>query len=102
MAFGEAARVASWTSVRPLTRRDDCGKQQAAHDACRRVALIDVSAYPAETGVPSSRLRAVCAKQPWEQDRRAAEMERATARLMLMATPAWRTSALLLLLLRRS
>lgn len=102
MAFGEAARVASWTSCGRSRAETIAENNRAAHDACRRVALIDVSAYPAETGVPSSRLRAVCAKQPWEQDRRAAEMERATARLMLMATPAWRTSALLLLLLRRS
>ena len=32
------------------------------NDACRRVALIDVSAYPAETEVPSFRPRVVCAK----------------------------------------
>jgi hypothetical protein len=32
------------------------------NDACRRVALIDVSGYPADTDVPSFRSRAVCAK----------------------------------------
>ena len=32
------------------------------NDACRHVALIDVSAYPAETEVPSFRPRVVCAK----------------------------------------
>ena len=32
------------------------------NDACRHVALIDVSAYPAETEVPSFRRRVVCAK----------------------------------------
>jgi hypothetical protein len=32
------------------------------NDACRQVALIDVSAYPAETEVPSFRPRVVCAK----------------------------------------
>jgi hypothetical protein len=32
------------------------------NDACRHVALIDVSAYPAETEVPSFRQRVVCAK----------------------------------------
>jgi hypothetical protein len=39
---------------------------------CRHVALIDVSAYPAETEVPSSRSRVVCAKcgGPRLQDRR--------------------------------
>ena len=32
------------------------------NDACRHVALIDVSAYPAETEVPSFRPRVACAK----------------------------------------
>ena len=32
------------------------------NEACRHVALIDVSAYPAETEVPSFRPRVVCAK----------------------------------------
>ena len=32
------------------------------NDACRHVALIDVSAYPADTEVPSFRSRVVCAK----------------------------------------
>jgi hypothetical protein len=32
------------------------------NDACRRVALIDVSGYPADTEVPSFRSRVVCAK----------------------------------------
>jgi hypothetical protein len=32
------------------------------NDACRHVALIDVSKYPAETEVPSFRTRVICAK----------------------------------------
>ena len=32
------------------------------NDACRHVALIDVSAYPADTEIPSFRSRVVCAK----------------------------------------
>ena len=32
------------------------------NDACRHVALIDVSAYPAETEVPSFGPRVACAK----------------------------------------
>jgi hypothetical protein len=32
------------------------------NDACRHVALIDVSSHPAETEVPSFRSRVVCAK----------------------------------------
>ena len=32
------------------------------NDACRHTALIDVSAYPAETEVASFRSRVVCAK----------------------------------------
>jgi hypothetical protein len=32
------------------------------NDACRHVALIDVSGYPADTEVPSFRSRVVCAK----------------------------------------
>jgi hypothetical protein len=48
------------------------------NDACRHVALIDVSKYPADTEavVPLARgLRQV--RQPWKQDRRAAQLERA-------------------------
>jgi hypothetical protein len=33
-----------------------------SNDACRHVALIDVSNYPADTEVPSFRPRVVCAK----------------------------------------
>jgi hypothetical protein len=32
------------------------------NDACRHVALIDVSSYPADTEVPWFRSRVVCAK----------------------------------------
>jgi hypothetical protein len=32
------------------------------NDACRHVALIDVSKYPADTEVPWFRSRVVCAK----------------------------------------
>jgi hypothetical protein len=32
------------------------------NDACRHTALIDVSSYPAETGVPSFRPRIKCGK----------------------------------------
>jgi hypothetical protein len=32
------------------------------NDACRHVALIDVSSYPAETEIPYFRSRVVCAK----------------------------------------
>ena len=32
------------------------------NDACRHVALVDVSAYPAEMEMPSFRPRVVCAK----------------------------------------
>jgi hypothetical protein len=32
------------------------------NDACRHVALIDVSSYPAETEAPSFRPRVVCTK----------------------------------------
>ena len=32
------------------------------NDACRHTALIDVSSYPAETGVPSFRPRVKCGK----------------------------------------
>jgi hypothetical protein len=34
------------------------------NDACRHVALIDVSGYPADTEVPWFRSRVVCAKWP--------------------------------------
>jgi hypothetical protein len=32
------------------------------NDACRHTALVDVSSYPADTGVPWFRSRVVCAK----------------------------------------
>jgi hypothetical protein len=52
------------------------------NDACRHTALIDVSSYPAETEVPSFRLRVVCAKcgGAWLQDRRSPELEGAAAK----------------------
>ena len=46
------------------------------NDACRHQALIDVSSYPAETEVPvPGEMRQV--RRPGQQDRRAAELERA-------------------------
>jgi hypothetical protein len=47
------------------------------NDACRHVALIDVSAYPAETEVPSFARCVRQVRQPQEQDRCAAPLERA-------------------------
>jgi hypothetical protein len=52
------------------------------NDACRHTALIDVWSYPAETEIPvrpqARGLRQV--RQPGQQDRRAAQLERAAKR----------------------
>jgi hypothetical protein len=49
------------------------------NDACRHQGLIEVSGYPADTEVPWFRSRVKCAKvrQPRQQDRRPAKLERA-------------------------
>ena len=48
------------------------------NDACRHQALIDVSSYPVETEVPWFKRRVKCGKcGSGQQDRRAAELERA-------------------------
>ena len=51
------------------------------NDACRHVALIDVSAYPAETECRRSALPGLRhVPQPGKQDRCTAELERAAKR----------------------